>query len=112
MDSFVKYTVSAGILLLFLLTGMPDFAHASESQTAENNPSSFHIETDTHNATDSLPAPHPVHERLQDPDFDVRFNRGKLQPWHDIKSVYPRRTIPMSLLATIPYQEKLLTSFV
>jgi hypothetical protein len=38
-------------------------------------------------------------DRLLDPGYDVRFNRGVVHPWHDTKSIYLRRTIPISQLA-------------
>jgi hypothetical protein len=47
-----------------------------------------------------LPA-NDVQRKLDDPDFDIRFERGVMQPWHDRKSVYPRRSVPLSQLAMV-----------
>jgi hypothetical protein len=47
------------------------------------------IETDTIQTSD------PIHIRLMDPGFDVRFRRGTIRPWHDTGSPYLRRTIPV-----------------
>jgi hypothetical protein len=42
----------------------------------------------------------PIEEKLLDPEFDVRIPRGsRLQPWHDVHSMYPRRTIPRNQFA-------------
>jgi hypothetical protein len=49
--------------------------------------------------SDSISQENPLRIRLQDPNYDVRFERGSLQPWHDIRSIYLRRTIPVMHLA-------------
>ncbi len=50
---------------------------------------------------DTIIAPLPLRQRLDDPNYDTRFERGALQPWHDTKSIYLRRTIPLSQLAAL-----------
>jgi len=56
---------------------------------------------------DSVLPANDVQRRLEDPDFDIRFERGVMQPWHDRKSIYPRRTIPLSHLAMICHSDHL-----
>ena len=42
----------------------------------------------------------PIELKLQDPLFDIRTPEGtNLRPWHDINSMYPRRTVPRFQLA-------------
>ncbi len=48
-----------------------------------------------HQVPDTLHLPLHPPEPLNIPEQDVRINRGKLQKWHDVKSVYPFRRVPM-----------------
>jgi hypothetical protein len=56
---------------------------------------------------DSISQENSLRIRLQDPNYDVRFERGSLQPWHDIRSIYLRRTIPVTHLAVIKNQDSI-----
>lgn len=59
------------------------------------------IETNSEDViTDSVSSGNSNKIRLQDPQFDVRYERGVLKPWHDVKSFYLRRTIPVKHLAS------------
>ena len=73
-------------------------------------------EPETQNTVDTLEIKKtisPIEERLLDPEFDVRIPRGsRLQPWHDVNSMYPRRTLPISQLAqNNPMQDFLLPHY-
>lgn len=39
--------------------------------------------------------------RWENPELDTRFNRGTIQPWHDTRSIYLRRSVPPSHLACL-----------
>jgi hypothetical protein len=53
------------------------------------------------NLNDSISQEIPVNIRLLDPNFDVRREKGRRQPWHDTKSIYLRRTVPVINLAAV-----------
>jgi len=61
--------------------------------------------SETHTSADTLEIKNtvsPIEEKLLDPEFDVRIPRGsRLQPWHDVNSMYPRRTIPRNQFAGV-----------
>lgn len=65
------------------------------------------------NLNDSISQETPINIRLQDPNFDVRREKGRRQPWHDTKSIYLRRTIPVLHLAAVmdPNQTKFINRF-
>lgn len=66
-----------------------------------DNPEQTPVKTEKpeESSGDTLIVPVPLRQRLNDPNYDTRFERGALQPWHDTRSIYLRRTIPLSQLA-------------
>ncbi len=48
-----------------------------------------------------LPFDH-IRLKLEDPDYDVRYEKGSIKPWHEIKSIYLKRQISPSNFAAIP----------
>ncbi|MFW5758058.1 MAG: hypothetical protein ACOCYO_05180 [Bacteroidota bacterium] len=48
---------------------------------------------------DTIYVPRQIRQRLENPTYDIRFNKGSIKPWHDRKSIYIKRMILMSTLA-------------
>lgn len=93
-----KISIIFSILFLAcLLASGVVFTATPSMHLAENNPP----DSQSHSDTLELPrAPSPLEQKLKDPDFDVRMPGGsRLQPWHDINSMYPRRTLQISQMA-------------
>lgn len=53
------------------------------------------------NLPDTLLPMDPIRLKLEDPDYDVRYEKGSIKPWHEIRSIYLRRQISPSNLAAI-----------
>jgi len=45
----------------------------------------------------------PIRLKLEDPDYDVRYEKGSIMPWDEIRSIYLRRQIPSTNLAAISW---------
>ncbi len=73
-------------------------AYPSESIEKKVNPSKPPAES-VSSPKDTTYIPNHIRQRLENPAFDIRFNKGTLKPWHDRKSIYIRRMILMSTLA-------------
>jgi hypothetical protein len=88
------------IFSAFLFSG---FIMVSASAMAGNQPEPTKSEPteikETIPQTNEMNIRRLMRDRLLDPGYDVRFNRGTILPWHDTKSTYLRRTIPTSHLA-------------
>lgn len=82
-------------LMLFFICSVTPESFAVSGETLFQN--------DTlHNSSNDSLLPHDNHPpRWDDPNIDTRFDRGTLQPWHDTRSIYLRRTVPISNLAFI-----------
>jgi hypothetical protein len=96
--TFIKYIKS---LILFLFFSAFVFATQGQTNPVGNEPVDLPADSLTIQLNDSISQENPLRIRLQDPNYDVRFEKGSLQPWHDIRSIYLRRTIPVTHLAAI-----------
>jgi hypothetical protein len=68
------------------------FGKRKKTENPENN-----------NLSDTILPADPIRLKLEDPDYDVRYEKGSIKPWHEIRSIYLRRQISPSNLAFISY---------
>ncbi len=98
----LKVTFSLLIVSFFVLsvshTGVEQAHHTSDNLIAEAQSDTLNPET---LQNDSIQPGNYLRKRLEDPNYDSRYDRGTLQPWHDIRSIYLRRTIPNNHLASL-----------
>lgn len=95
----VKFSVVITTLAL-MMVGTPVKAYADHPEKNLKKK-----ENREENAGDTIELPVPMHQKLNDPNYDTRYDRGSIQPWHDLKSIYLRRTIPLSQLALLPQRQ-------
>lgn len=90
----IKFSVTTIIVFTAVVVCTPVNAYADNPEKIPEK-----IAKPDESSGDTLLAPVPLRQRLNDPNYDIRFERGALQPWHDTRSIYLRRTIPLSQLA-------------
>lgn len=98
----LKVTFSLLVVSFFALSfyhsGAEQAHYASDNLIAEAHSDTLNPET---LQNDSIQPGDFLRKRLEDPNYDSRYDRGTLQPWHDIRSIYLRRTIPNNHLASL-----------
>lgn len=83
--------------LLFISTPKQVMADKPEPNSMENAGESQ--ENQVQDEENDAIVPVYIRKRLENPDYDVRYENGTIQPWHDTRSIYPYRKILLSRLA-------------
>jgi len=101
----MRYIKTIFLSFAILLTGMHLQASGNVDNWLNQGATSEKpaIEKPANNVThtDTLSPKQNMIRRLEDPAFDIRINNTPMPLWHDIKSIYPRRTIPGFNLAVL-----------
>ncbi len=91
-----KYLFRKLFVFLFFLVIMLQ-AYPCENTEEKNSPKP--VPKSVTPSSDTIRVPEHIRQRLDNPTYDTRFNKGSMKPWDDRKSIYIRRTILMSTLA-------------